>query len=165
VHADPKPELFPGDCLLYFSAGSFLDWVIAFKTWSKVSHCEVYRGEGTSVASRNGLGVNLYPVRWEGLAWVLRWDANCGGTMDVPRAMRWFFKHAQGQRYDWLGLLVFYLAVKQGAPNKMFCSEFATRFYRAGGFKPFSEETDADRVAPAQFLQSVAFLPAWKAKE
>jgi len=41
--------------------------------------------------------------------------------------------------------------------DRMMCSEFATRFYRAGGFEPFSMFEDADMVAPATFLVSPHF--------
>lgn len=157
------PELRPGDCLLYFSRHSLMDWCVAIKTWNLVSHVEIYRGEGMSVASRNGIGVNLYNLRRDGLAYVLR-PREDSGPLDVTKSQSWFFRTAQGQGYDWLGLLCFTLAVHQGAPDKMFCSEFATRWYRAGGFRPFAEAYDADLVAPAQFLQSPAFEPVWKSR-
>jgi len=163
MEANPKPELLPGDALLYYHAGSVFDIIIALKIWCEVAHIEIYSGQSMSVASRNGLGVNLYPLRWADLAWVLR-PAPCCGELSVERAMHWFRRRAQGQKYDWLGLLCFTLAVKRGDPHRMFCSEFATRWYREGGFRPFSDETDADHVAPAQFLQSPAFTPVWKAK-
>lgn len=115
-----------------------------------------------SVASRNGLGVNLYPFRRDGLAYVLR-PLETYGPLSVDNAQSWFFRKAQGQSYDWLGLMCFTLAVKQGSPDKMFCSEFAARWYRAGGLRPFAEDYDADLIAPAQFLQSPAFEPVWKA--
>jgi len=64
-----------------------------------------------------------------------------------------------------LGLLCFTLAVRSGDALKMFCSEFLTRWYRSGGFQPFSIEQDADRVAPAQFVQSAEFTSVWSDKE
>lgn len=151
------PELRPGDCLLYWG-NSLFDWAIAIKTWNKIAHVEVYRGKGENLASRNGIGVSNYPLRISGLAYVLR----PGSPFDLEKANVWFYK-VKGQKYDWLGLLCFTLAVRQGSPNKMFCSEFATRLYRAGGFKPFADAYDADLIAPAQFLQSPAFDPVWKA--
>jgi len=150
----PRPELLAGDCLLYHG-NSLFDGIIYLKTWSSVCHVEVYRGEGISVAARNGVGVNYYPLRIKGLAHVLRPKE----SFDKAMANAWFYSSARGQGYDWMGLLVFYLAVKRGSKDKMFCSEFATRYYRAGGFDPFNPDYDADRVAPAQFLQSPSFTP------
>lgn len=151
----PIPELLAGDCLLY-RGNSLFDWLIYLKTWTFVCHVEVYQGGGLSVASRNGVGVNLYPLRTEGLAYVLRPKA-VYGPFDNVAANAWFYTKAQGQGYDWKGLLCFTLAVKQGSPNKMFCSEFATRYYRAGRFNPFAPDYDADRISPGQFLQSPSF--------
>src|SRR3712207_7174694 len=44
-----------------------------------------------------------------------------------------------GQKYDWFGLLAFTSARFQGQENgRMFCSEFATRYLRAGNVDPFN---------------------------
>jgi hypothetical protein len=81
--------------------------------------------------------------------------------MDLDAGKIWFFKEANGQKYDWLGLLCFTLAVKQGSPHKMFCSEFATRFDRACGFNAVHPEYDADLVAPGTFLALPDFDHVW----
>lgn len=146
-------DLQPGDCLLYKAKGIF-GWLISIKTWHAVSHCEVYVGSGLSVASRDGIGVNRYPVRLEGLITVLRPKE----PFQIAQAMRWFWG-VQGQKYDWLGLLRFAWrskVVPDNLDNRMFCSEFATRFYRAGGLDPFNGG-DADAIAPFQFRLSPVF--------
>jgi hypothetical protein len=149
-------DLRKGDCLLYFTNDLF-GWITAIKTWSKVSHVEVYRGEGMSVASRNGIGVNTYPLRTEGLVAVRRPIAK----LNMDNAGRWFQVSARFQGYDWFGLLNFYIASKHGSPKKMFCSEFATRYYRHGAVQPFDPDWDADRVPPSFFLVSPAFETIW----
>lgn len=146
------PELLPGDCLLY-NADTLLDLAIRVKTWSPVAHVEVYIGDGLSVASRNGVGVNKYALRKQGITYVLRPNQ----AFDQAAALKWFYSNAKGERYDWLGLLCFTLAVAQGSPNKMFCSEFALRYYRAGGLNPLHPQWDADKTAPGNFLMSPAF--------
>lgn len=151
-------DLLAGDCLLY-KPTSLMGLVIAVKTWHWVSHVEVYDCNGCSFASRDGVGVNRYPARGDGLCAVLR----PGPAYDHVVAERWFEGHANGQGYDWLGLLVFTLAVKAGAKDRMFCSEFATRLYRVGGLEPFNPGEDADRIAPFQFLTSPAFRVLWRA--
>lgn len=156
MNADDKPELQPGDCLLY-RPRDLIGWVIAVKTWCRAAvHVEVYAGGGMSYASRAS-GVNLYALRRQGLSRVLRPAA----ALDPGAARSWFYARAQGQKYDWKGLLCFTLAVRQGSQDRMFCSEFATRFYRAGRFKAVSDWTDADEVAPAEFLRSPAFEQVW----
>lgn len=151
-------QLKPGDLLLYRpKKGSFFGWLISVKTWNKISHCELYVGDHQSIAARDGIGVNMYPLRESELAMVLRPKV----PLDVVDMLNWF-ETVRGQKYDWLGLLVFTLAVKQGSTDKMFCSEFCTRALRAGGVEPFTVDTDADRVAPATFLYSPAFDVKWK---
>jgi hypothetical protein len=148
--------LQPGDHLLYGKSDLF-GLITSVKTWSPAVHIEVYCAPGYSVASRNGIGVNLYPVRLAQLIAVLR-----PRRFDLEAAMQWFRAHARGEAYDWLGLLCFTLAVKQGSKRKMFCSEFAARLDRHAGCRSFHPEFDADRIAPGNFAMSPAFEWAWK---
>lgn len=152
-------ELLAGDLLLYQGSG-FFSRLIRVKSWSEVSHCEVFfghvDGQPVSGASRDGEGVNTYPLRSEGLFYVLRPVV----PVDMA-AFRAWHETVRGQKYDWKGILVFTLAVQQGAQDKMFCSEYSTRGYRNGHFEPFSERIDADRVAPGTYLTSGRFHVAW----
>lgn len=153
-----EPNLRPGDVLLY-TGGSFFSRLIQFKTWSRYSHVEVYDGEGLSVASRDGQGVGRYPLRMDGLRVILR----PLGKFDVEAARAWF-PTVDGQPYDWFGLLAFTSAKRQGKNNwKMFCSEFACRYLRAGGVDPFSKY-DADGIAPGEFIKSSTLIIVWKSE-
>lgn len=152
--------LTPGDVLLYRPTG-FFGKLIALKTWSDVSHVEVYIGDGRSVASRDGKGVGNYPFRDTELMYVLRPQAH----FNLARAMNWF-KTVDGQGYDWLGLLVFENLRRTGRSDKMWCSNFAARFMRAGlpaDFHLFGTNLDADKVAPSTFLSSPNLTVFWKA--
>lgn len=71
--------------------------------------------------------------------------------------MEYFYKKACGQKYDFLGLMCFFLAVRRGSPDRQFCSEFETNFYRACKFEPFSPDVSADTVAPGTNLFSSQF--------
>lgn len=148
--------LQPGDAVLYFRH-SFFDWIIALKTWTKVAHVEIYRGGQRSYASRNGTGVDVYPLRLDGVAAIVRPKQ----PLDWLSADIWFEANARGQPYDWRGLLCFLLARRRGERSKMFCSEFATRFYHAAGFTPFNPRWPADRVPPSFFLVSPTFETIW----
>lgn len=146
--------LKPGDCLLY-RPDSLMGLFIMLKTWRRVSHTEIFVGNSMSVAARgpqDGVGgVGLYALRTSGLAYILR-------PMDAFRlgdAMQWFGTVA-GESYDFWGLLRFF-CISAAKPDRMFCSEFATRFYRRGGMEPFTPDTDADTVAPGELLLSPAF--------
>ena len=153
-------NLLPGDVLLYFDSRSLVDWVIAFKTWNRIAHIEIYTGHGMSVASRNGIGVNRYPLRTEGLVCVRR----SGAPLDMASADRWF-QFSRDEKYDFKGLLCFYLAVKQGSMKKMFCSEFALRWCRHAGLEPFNPAQDADKTPPSYFWVTPAFETVWPSKE
>ena len=158
--------LHPGDVLLYrrtplskSPAGWLFGLAINVKTWSDFSHVEIYDGDGESLASRDGAGVGCYPLRLEELACVRR---PIGDWYDHGRVRRWFDATAEGQGYDWKGLLCFTLAAKQGARDRMFCSEFACRAARIGMLKPFNPSLDADKVAPAQFWHTPAYDTIWE---
>lgn len=149
------PILKPGDVLLYAPSGVF-GHLIAIKTWTKISHVETYLGNNESAASRDGIGVDTYPLRIADLAYVLRPKRE----PNLAAGLRWH-EPTRGQKYDWKGLLVFTLAVKQGAKDRMFCSEHTTRLQRAMGITPFAKQWDADRVAPANFLMSPVYHWVW----
>ena len=153
-----EPTLRVGDILLYSGKGCF-SRLIQMKTWSRYSHCEVYDGDGKSVASRDGIGVGRYPLRVDGLRVILRPLAK----FDAEKARLWF-DTVDGQPYDWFGLLAFTSAKRQGRENwKMFCSEFCCRYLRAGGIDPFNGY-DADGIAPGELIKSPALLLVWRSE-
>ena len=138
-------QLLPGDLLLFKSPG-FFSKLIRFKTGGHYSHVEVYVGNGTVWASRDGQGVNAYPLDLSYVAAVLR----PRGLLEWQPGIRWFNSVAKGQKYDWLGLLNFYIAKWQGKENRrMFCSEFIVRLFRAFNFPLFPPTVDADGVHPS----------------
>lgn len=141
------------DVLIYNTPFSFkdpstiFDVAIRLKTWSyDATHTETYIGNGFSAASRNGLGVNTYPLRVNDLSHILRPAVK----FDFDAALKWH-KSCIGQKYDWKGLLVFTLAVRDGSNNKMYCSEHTHRMAKKGKYFPFGIHADADRTAPMQF--------------
>lgn len=153
------PPLQFGDALLYYEKGDFVDWVISVKTWSDVAHIEIYAGNDKSVASRNGIGVNIYDLRTAGLKYVLRPKK----PVNKQDAMTYFYNKACGQKYAFWSLFAFWFAKWKADPKRQFCSEFATNWYRSGGFEPFDPILDADHVAPGTFLMSPEFDVIWKA--
>jgi len=169
-------RLKPGDLLLYGGTG-WVSRVIRVKTWSRYGHVEMYDGGGYSFASRNGLGVARYPIRTEGLLMILRLRPWVPFSM---AAVRQWFPYVDGQGYDWLGGLIFFLARKSGAENyKMQCAEFCARALRVGigaavplpvasplgdrralaalGYDPFNGH-DADGIAPGEYAKSPLFM-------
>lgn len=147
------PPLLPGDHLLY-GPSNLIGRLICLKTWSPCCHIEIYIGAGKSVASRDGIGVGKYNLRLNQLVAVLR--PKPPADM-MATAMTWFDQTANGQKYDFLGLLCFFLAAKRGSPDRMFCSEFATQWDWRAGIESISRKWSADKVAPGDFLMSPAF--------
>jgi len=163
----------PGDVLLYSGTGMF-SRLIRLKTWSRYSHCEVFDGNGVTFASRDGVGVNFYPVRPDPPALVLRLRE--GVPFELLAARAWA-RSVQGQGYDWIGLLSFTSAKLQGRNNnKQFCSEALARYFRHGisgaldgvprgdarsleshGLDPWRGR-DADAISPEAFNTSPLFF-------
>lgn len=148
--------LRPGMTMGYRPSSPF-GKVIRVKTWVNLSHVETYVGGGFSVGAR-WEGVNRYPVRIDDALCIV-WEPVA--PFDVEKAMVWFYSEAQGMKYDLWGMRIFYRLIRKSNPNRMWCSEFCTEFYRAGGFEPFQPETPADRISPAQFLQTAGLRVVW----
>ena len=152
-----KPSIQPGDFLLYSGKG-FFSWLIKVKTWSRFSHVEVYIGHGQTIASRDGIGVDIYWTRDKDLACVLRPNKK----LDIDAGIAWAQENCiLGQKYDWWGLLRFFTFGKPSM-DKQFCSELATRFARASGFHPFNDKYDADTVSPGMFYSSPNLDVVWE---
>ena len=150
--------LMPGDVLLY-APSSFFGRAIAWMTSGNVSHVEVYKGGGISYASRDGLGVEEYPLRTEQLCGVLR----SREPLDMTR-MASTFANLKGHGYDWSAIAKFASGGKlQGGLGKEICSEFATIVLRAAGMhRLFGAETP-DSIAPRDFEKSDLFWQVWSA--
>lgn len=155
--SDYNRELLRPGMTMGYSPSSLFGKIIVSKTWMNLSHVETYIGGGMSVAAR-WEGVNMYPVREDKyLCVVLEPTA----PFDLDRAKQWFMTHACGLKYDLWGMRIFYRLIRRANPDRMWCSELCTEFYRAGGFEPFQSLLAADRVSPAQFLQTGALNVAW----
>lgn len=155
----PTP-LLPGDVLLY-SKSDFFGLLTAWKTWSPAVHVELYEGEGMSLASRNGMGVNRYLYRSKQLAAVLRPNA----PLSMKSVTKWFetpYKSGEGVRgryYGWLDLLRFYsIRIPTGG---WICSEFVAKALKEGGLKAFAEKYDEGTVDPGDYFVSPAFDWVW----
>lgn len=148
--------LRPGDALLY-RHGGFVPWLIRTKTWSPVSHIEVYAGDKESYAARND-GVKRYPFDTCGCYMIRRpkWD------YDQAKADAFFEAVLNGQRYDTFGLLRFF-RLKKESTNKQQCGEMSVRLYRASNGMPFDPVYPADLVSPGMFLSSPLFEDLWSA--
>ena len=150
----PPFTLQPGDVQLFRGSG-LMGFIVRQKTWSDVGHVEVYMGDGLAATARSD-GVRLFPVR-DDHCYVYRPVASFNREAALIR----FKAEADGQGYDWLGLVSAFIARRAGHRNKMFCSECVTRVLRWGGVDVFEAGCDADSVSPAQFKQTPALRRVW----
>lgn len=139
-------KLSRGDILLYRPRG-FFGWLIATKTWHRVSHVEIYDGNGQSLASRDGLGVSRYPWRDTELAYVLRPQIPLQFLGGIQ-----YFERMKGTPYGWLDLIDF-VGVSLDTRG-IVCSPFATGYLRACGWNVFPTDP-INKIAPFQFLDLI----------
>lgn len=144
----PISELQPGDILLYGEC-TLLSWLIRFRTWSDVSHVEIYcgqmLGQDFSLASRNE-GVNKYPLRTDGLRYVYRPRVG----FSFAKAMEWF-QRVRGTKYGTLDLFRFYGV---NIPTKgLICSQFADLFFQNADLELFNINYPAGAVCPGDFCK------------
>lgn len=153
-------DLLPGDVLLY-APSSFFGYAISWLTAGWVSHIEIYKGGGIAYASRDGVGVNEYQLRIDGLARVLRSRKPLNmGAMAVG------FKAKQGHRYDFGTIKKFLtFGLSGGRTNAEVCSELAAYLLRIGGLHGLFGACSPDEVSPRDFekVSSDMLFTVWQA--
>lgn len=155
---DPK-ILKPGMLLLY-EASSLFGYAIAAFSGSRISHIEMYAGDGTSYASRDGVGVDEYPLRLKDLALVL--EAVEPLNMDRVREG---FSRKIGHRYDNSTILKFAtFGLFGGKPMAEVCSEIQAYLVRVGGLERAFGDKQPDEVKPSDFVDAMnhgVFRKVW----
>jgi hypothetical protein len=153
-------DLRPGDILLYgpFAAESTLDKIIdgsiEWKTASDVDHIEIASDvQGRSWASRNGIGVNSYPFRADGLKYVRR-----PLGFEVKEAIRYFMS-VDGTPYGF-GDIEENIGIENKQPG-MDCSHFAAALLEAAFIGQFDKNFDKRKISPRDFLLSNQSNQIW----
>lgn len=151
--SDLFPPLLPGDILLYNGSG-FVDWAIKFRTWSDVAHVEIYLDDGFSTASRFGSGVDIYPLRLDGLQYVRRPVIH----FDLAAARK-FASLMHGMSYGYTDLGRFYLL--NLPTGGLICSQYGDLLLRAAGVMAFAEDYPAGTVSPRDFRVTSLAKTVW----
>ncbi len=152
---EPTPSIYSdlklGDVLLYRTASLF-GWIIRTKTWSDVNHSETYIGNGLSAASRDHKGVGTYPLRLDGLKYVLT------SKEAIPHFGDGLLWHRTciGQGYDMWGVIRNFINLGGTSRVRQWCSEHTARFAKRSGYFPFGE-LDSTKVSPSMFLASPVY--------
>ena len=161
-----NPEILqPGDILL-FAPSSFFGYAISWLTAGRVSHVEIYKGGGISYASRDGIGVDEYPLRVSGLYQVLRSRPRLNmGAMAIE------FKKHKGHAYDygtivkficfgrvpkWVGMMgttarVLSFGKVGWKSHAEVCSEIGAFLLRASGLSNIFGSVREDEVSPRDY--------------
>jgi hypothetical protein len=145
-------DLKVGDILLYSSLDIF-DIAIELKESDGKAHIEIFAGNAESWASRNGIGVNLYPFRSSGLVGVRRPK----GIFNKVAVDAWFANGVRGMKYGWSDILAS-LAIKgAGSPTtdiKQFsgvdCSHFAAALMEVAECPQFDTGYSKNKITPAE---------------
>lgn len=125
------------------------------------AHVEIYEGNGQSLASRNGVGVNRYPFRAEGLMAVLVPKTILDTTNDfIDRFTAWF-ETVKGDAYDWNGLAGFAVDSVKQQKDHWFCSAFVAKGCEMAGFPVFNPLWSPSLITPSDFLKSAALRWQW----
>lgn len=156
-------ELQSGDVLLY-RPSSLIGLLICIKSWTMLSHSEIYYGQGKVIAARQS-GVDIYDERIDKhLRFVRRPVLSPGKQFDVAGA----YKAVQpmlGKAYEIRALFDFYLPWKRHYHANRICSSVVTVALRGGGVEPFNPKVDADDIAPAQLWQTPELTTVWESSK
>lgn len=146
---DPT-NLRPGMLLLY-EASSVFGYAIALFSGSRISHVEMYKGDGKSWASRDGLGVGVYPFRSENLALVLESPV----PLNLAHIAQGFAAKA-GHTYDYATILKFItFGWTESRTDAEVCSELITYLLRTGGLTALFGIKEPEDVKPADFVTAL----------
>ena len=160
-------DLIPGDILLYGGMGIF-DSAIGVVEGDDADHIEVYAGEilgmPQSWASRNGIGVDLYPFRPDSLKYVRR----CKTTLNEEMAQKWFLAGVKGIKYGWGDILANVEPDEFGNASTNLtkcdgvdCSHFAAALLQVGQCGQFDETFPKNKIRPRDFKLSVNSIQIW----
>lgn len=139
-------DLQVGDILLY-SSKDIIDDLIKWKEDGTVAHIEVYAGNGTSWASRNGVGCGqtTWPFRLEGLA-VVRRPVQ---FFDGAKAEQSFETKLKGQPYGFGDI-----EANIGLPDNgkgVDCSHAAAILCEDAGAPQFDSSYPKSKITPEHF--------------
>lgn len=155
-----KSILKPGHLLLY-RASSIFGYAIAAFSGSRISHIEMYRGDGISYASRDGIGVDEYPLRIKDLDLVLE----AVEPLDMNRVAIGFAGKI-GHRYDNATILKHAtFGLVGGKPMAEVCSEVQAYLVRVGGLERAFGDKQPDEVKPSDFVDAMnhgMFRKVWE---
>ena len=152
--------LRPGDVLLYRHRG-VRAWVIRHATWSDVSHCEVYLGDGLCATARGEQGTGIYDLETRNMRHLLRPIK----PFDVDAAMRWHW--ALGWKpLGWVRLAwMFFKPDTTFRREEMHCVEYTIEMLKAGGAIAVTRpDFDPMRATPLTLFASPAFRLMWSAR-
>lgn len=149
----------PGSVLLYNTPDDLVDEIIT--RTGPAAHVEFYEGGGQSLASRNGVGVNRYPYRVEGLLAVLPIKTGWNSPTDYVKRFSTWFETVKGQGYDWKGLEGFVVDSVTQSQAHWFCSAFVAKGSQMAGFPLFNSMWSPSLITPSDYFKTPVLKWQW----
>lgn len=151
-------SLEPGD-VLFYSPSDLIGWIIAVKTWTKISHVEAYIGSGRCISARPQ-GVNVFGERIDKCLCCVRRPLMTK-QFETRKAWEAVFPFL-GKPYGWTSFEEFFNPWCRHRHASRICSSIVTTYLRGGGCEPFNPDLSADDVSPAQLWQSPNLITIWE---
>lgn len=156
----PPIDLEVGD-VLFYSPSDLIGVLIAIKTWTWLSHVEVYHGSDRVVAARRS-GVDLYPVRLSNLVAIRR----PLGSSKFSREGAWKAVFPLiGKDYEESSFESFLNPWCIHRKVSRICSSIVTSYLRGGGVGCFNPDVPENKIAPAQLWQTNDLYTVWSLKK
>jgi hypothetical protein len=158
----PLPDLRMGDVLLY-SPSDLVGYLISLKTWTLLSHAEVYIGGGRCIGARIE-GVAFYTERVDKyLRFIRRPFMPEGKQFDAVAAYK-AVSDTIGKPYDVSAFWAFFNPWEKHRKVGRICSVVTTAYLEGGGCQVFNPEVSPDDISPAQLWQTPSLSTIWERK-
>jgi hypothetical protein len=154
------PSILKVGDVLFYTPSDLVGYIIGIKTWTWLSHVEVYIGGGKAIGARIG-GVNIYDLRIDKhLRYVRRPLMNGNGPFDAMKAFS-AVADTLGRPYNIGAFESFFNPWSKSRHSNRICSTNVTAYLRGGGCEPFNPDLDPDDISPAQLWQTPHLETIW----
>lgn len=147
--------------VLFYTPSDLVGVLIALKTWTWLSHVEVYDGEDRVIAARLS-GVSRYPVRTDHLVAIRRPAAYGAFQQEKARAA---VENLLGKPYEVWAFESFINPWCRHRHVSRICSAVVTLYLRGGGVELFNPEVSQNKISPAQLWQTNDLVRVWGVKK
>jgi hypothetical protein len=154
------PAILKVGDVLFYTPSDLVGYIIGIKTWTWLSHVEVYIGGGKAIGARLK-GVNIYDLRVDKhLVYVRRPVMNGHGEFDPMKALG-AVASTLGTPYDIGSFEAFFNPWSRNRHSARICSTNVAAYLKGGGCEVFNPDLDPDDISPAQLWQTPHLKTIW----